>query len=99
MQIQSIQSPFQIGQAQRTEVKPEVAGEQSFQQALTTALEKVNEAQLQSSAATQAMARKEPIDLHDVMITANKASVALQGTLEVRNKVVEAYQEMMRMQV
>ena len=39
------------------------------------------------------------VDLHDVMISAEKASVALQLTLQVRNKLVEAYQEVMRMQV
>jgi flagellar hook-basal body complex protein FliE len=38
-------------------------------------------------------------NLHQVMITAEKASVTLQTTLEIRNKVVEAYQEIMRMQV
>ncbi|WP_060703988.1 flagellar hook-basal body complex protein FliE [Shouchella miscanthi] len=99
MHIHSMQSPFQLGIDQGTTTKQSVSTNQSFQQVLTDALSKVNEAQLQSSAATQAMARKEPIDLHEVMIAANKASVALQGTLEVRNKVIEAYQEMMRMQV
>lgn len=39
------------------------------------------------------------VDLHDVTIAAEKASVALQLTVQVRNKVVEAYQEIMRMQV
>ena len=38
-------------------------------------------------------------NLHNVMITAEKASVTMQTTLEIRNKVVEAYQEIMRMQV
>ncbi len=33
------------------------------------------------------------------MITGQKASVSLQATIEVRNKVIEAYQEIMRMQV
>lgn len=39
------------------------------------------------------------VDLHDVMIAAEKASVATQLTLQVRNKLVEAYQDVMRMQV
>lgn len=39
------------------------------------------------------------VDLHDVMIASEKSSVALQLTMQVRNKLVEAYQEMMRMQV
>lgn len=38
-------------------------------------------------------------DLHQVMIAAEKASLTLQTTLEIRNKVVEAYQEVMRTQL
>lgn len=45
------------------------------------------------------MANGENVDLHQVMITAQKASITLQAALEIRNKVVEAYQETMRMQV
>lgn len=39
------------------------------------------------------------VDLHDVMIAGEKASVAMQLTLQVRNKLVEAYQDVMRMQI
>jgi flagellar hook-basal body complex protein FliE len=39
------------------------------------------------------------VDLHDVMIASEKASVAMSLTLQVRNKMVEAYQEVMRLQV
>ncbi|QOY34465.1 flagellar hook-basal body complex protein FliE [Anaerobacillus isosaccharinicus] len=71
----------------------------SFKVALSDALHKVNDAQHASSRATEKLARGESIDLHQVMITAQKASISLQATIEVRNKVVEAYQEVMRMQV
>ncbi|MCT8139819.1 flagellar hook-basal body complex protein FliE [Anaerobacillus sp. CMMVII] len=71
----------------------------SFKVALNDALHKVNEAQHASTLATSQLARGENIDLHQVMITAQKASISLQATIEVRNKVVEAYQEVMRMQV
>ncbi|GAF12877.1 flagellar hook-basal body complex protein FliE [Bacillus sp. JCM 19045] len=96
--------PFQgLVQLNQTSMVPKNSGVEqtahSFQSALKTALTNVNDAQLASGAATQAMAQKKPIDLHEVMITANKASVSLQATLEIRNKAVEAYQEMMRMQV
>lgn len=71
----------------------------SFKVALSDALHKVNNAQHASTKATERLARGENIDLHEVMITAQKASITLQTTVEVRNKVVEAYQEIMRMQV
>jgi flagellar hook-basal body complex protein FliE len=73
--------------------------QQSFKLALSDALHKVNDAQHASTLATEKLARGENIDLHQVMITAQKASITLQATVEVRNKVVEAYQEVMRMQV
>ncbi|WP_132768514.1 flagellar hook-basal body complex protein FliE [Tepidibacillus fermentans] len=38
-------------------------------------------------------------DLHQVMIATEKANLGLQLTVQVRNKIVEAYQEIMRMQV
>ena len=39
------------------------------------------------------------VDLHDVMIASEKAGVALQLTTQIRNRMVDAYQEVMRMQV
>lgn len=73
--------------------------QESFKNYLKGALENVNETQAQSNAATQALMNGNMDNLHQVMITAEKASVTLQTTLEIRNKVVEAYQEIMRMQV
>ena len=40
-----------------------------------------------------------PTDLHDVMIAMEKADISLRLMVQVRNKAVEAYQEIMRMQV
>ncbi|MCM3547028.1 flagellar hook-basal body complex protein FliE [Niallia circulans] len=82
--------------AGKTEVNSKGA---DFKSALMNALQSVNQDQLASSEATQALVKQEPIDVHDVMIAASKASVSMQAALEVRNKAVEAYQEMMRMQI
>jgi flagellar hook-basal body complex protein FliE len=76
-----------------------IEAQQSFQNFLQGALEKVNETQVDSNNATQALMNGNMDNLHQVMITAEKASVTLQTTLEIRNKVVEAYQEIMRMQI
>ena len=48
---------------------------------------------------TQKLVHGENVELHDVMITAQKATIALNATMEVRNKVIEAYQEIIRMPV
>jgi flagellar hook-basal body complex protein FliE len=71
----------------------------SFSDALTAAIEKVNSQQIQSEKATEALASGKAPDLHTVMITAEKATLSFQLAVQVRNKVMEAYQEIMRMQV
>ena len=78
--------------------KPAVVQKQ-FAAFLKEALNNVNDAQIQADALTEKLVRGENVQLHDVMIAAQKASIALQLTLEIRNKAIEAYQEMMRMPV
>lgn len=73
--------------------------ENSFGNMLKTAIDEVNQAQIDSSKSTLKLVQGENIELHEVMITAQKASITMQAALEIRNKAVEAYQEMMRMQV
>ncbi len=73
--------------------------ENNFGTYLKEAMDEVNNAQIQSEEATKKLLNGQNIELHDVMITAQKASITMQAALEIRNKAVEAYQEMMRMQV
>lgn len=70
-----------------------------FSDFLKKSIAEVNNAQIESDKLTVKMAKGEDVDLHQVMITSQKASITLQAALEIRNKVVEAYQETMRMQV
>lgn len=62
-------------------------------------LKQVNDAQIKSDVETEKLITGKTDDLHNVMITAEKASITLQTAVEVRNKAIEAYQEVMRMQV
>ncbi|MDH5161188.1 flagellar hook-basal body complex protein FliE [Heyndrickxia sp. FSL K6-6286] len=70
-----------------------------FSDFLKKSISDVNQSQIKSDILTEKLAKGENVDLHEVMITAQKASITLQAALEVRNKVVESYQEIMRMQV
>lgn len=101
MELQSIQSPFQVGQEAKRQADSISSGEaqDSFKAMLGHALKEVNTMQNESSQKTEALAMGKPVELHDVMITGQKASISLQATIEIRNKMVEAYQEIMRMQV
>jgi flagellar hook-basal body complex protein FliE len=73
--------------------------QQEFGKLLNDAIEKVNGSQVESNKMTEALMNGEIDNLHQVMVTAEKASITLQTAVEVRNKVIEAYQEVMRMQV
>lgn len=73
--------------------------QKSFASVLKESIDTVNQAQVNADGMTNKLVNGENVDLHQVMIAQQKANITLQTALEVRNKVVEAYQEMMRMQV
>lgn len=82
-------------------VKPPVDDSQNktFGEFLSDALGETNKLQHEANKASFDLASGQIQDVSEVVIAAEKASVALQLTMQVRNKVVDAYQEIMRMQV
>lgn len=88
-----------IQENNKTKATTSYEAQKSFSSFLNESIKKVNELQVQSDNLTEKLALGQDVDLHQVMIASQKSSVAMQLTLEVRNKAVEAYQEMMRMQV
>lgn len=71
--------------------------EKTFGSFLKEAIQEVDTLQKVSDEATAKLVRGEKVDLHNVMVHAQKANIALTTTVEIRNKVVEAYQEISRM--
>jgi flagellar hook-basal body complex protein FliE len=71
----------------------------SFGETLTQAVKDVNSLQSEASSAVQRMVSGEETDLHNVMIAAEKAKTSFELLMEIRNKTIEAYREIMRMQV
>lgn len=71
-----------------------------FSEALKNALGTVNSSQQSADQmVTQLANGSSDVDLHTVMIAMQKADVLLRTTVQVRDRAVEAYQEVMRMQV
>ena len=70
-----------------------------FSAMLNDALEKVNDLQAESTKATESFINEETDNIHSVMLSGSKANLALQMTIQVRNKVMDAYNEIMNMQV
>lgn len=62
-------------------------------------LEDVNAAQLHADALKNDLATGGDVEIHDVMIAAEKAGISVALTMQLRNKLLDAYQEIMRMSV
>jgi flagellar hook-basal body complex protein FliE len=75
-------------------------GNTDFGQALKTALDQVNGAQQDAAKATEKFDLNAPdANLHEVMLSLQKASLSFQTMVQVRNRLVSAYQEIMNMSV
>ena len=70
-----------------------------FGETLGRALSGVNALQLDAEAAVASLASGQLVDTAKTLVTVEKASIAFQFAMQVRNKLLEAYQEVMRMQV
>ncbi|MCK9443564.1 MAG: flagellar hook-basal body complex protein FliE [Tissierellaceae bacterium] len=70
----------------------------NFSSFLSDAIGNVNQMQIDSDEYKKMLAIGEVDNLHDVTIASEKANIALQITMSIRNKIIEAYKEIMRMQ-
>lgn len=87
-------------QASGAPASAENASPVDFGTLLQQSIEQVNAVQQEAQQIHQAFEAGEPgADLQDVMVSLQKASLSFQTMLQVRNKLVTAYQEVMNMQV
>jgi flagellar hook-basal body complex protein FliE len=96
--IGPIRLPEQIGTLNPTQNVTQAAGA-NFQSVFSSAVNTVNSLQNNSNVAIQQFLSGEGGELHQVAMEQQKASMALDLFLQVRNKAVSAYQEIMRMQL
>lgn len=76
------------------------AGAPDFAQVLKDSLDKVNQTQQQADQMSTKLAAGDTTqNLHEVMIALQTASVSFQEMVQVRNKIVSAYQDVMNMQI
>ena len=79
--------------------KPSPTEGASFADALEGAVNRVDDLQKKAESSTAAFARGEEIDLHNVLLDVREAEIAFKAMVEVRNKLVDAYREILRMGV
>jgi flagellar hook-basal body complex protein FliE len=71
----------------------------AFSEILGDAIEQVNSLQSQAGDEVQKVMTGEATDIHTAMIAVQQADVSFQMMMQVRNKLVSAYQEIMKLQV
>ncbi len=104
-QIPGAASPF-IGKIDRPDFdlkQPKIDDNKqvykSFGETLSEFVEDVNELQKDSGTAVERFLTGEIEDAHDVMIAVEKAGISFEMMMEIRNKMIEGYHELFRMQV
>lgn len=88
-------------QAQGKSVEMNGAPDQAnFSDILKQSVDKVNDTQMDAKKLTEAFQMGDPnIQVSEVMVALQKSNVSFQAMLQVRNKLVNAYQEIMNMQI
>ncbi len=84
---------------QKTREQGIPAGGASFSDTLSDFINDTNNLQVESADQTEKLIKGEPVDIHDVMITAQKAKTSFQLLMELRNKGLDLYREVLRLQV
>lgn len=87
-----------LAQPGETKPGPQTAIDQ-MGETFATALDGLNSTQLNSDQLIQKLAAGEDVDIHTVMIAAEQTEVAFRVAVAMRDQLVQAYQEMLRIQV
>ncbi len=100
MQIEPLQmTPVNMSAESHLGETKEAPEKQTFGEYLAGALKETNRLQLESDQWKAALAAGQVEDISQVVVASQKAEIALQLTLQLRNRAVSAYQEIARMQV
>jgi len=75
-----------------------VKTDSDFSKILSDAIKSVNDEQKSVEQLSDDFAQGKVSNIHELVVEAEKASISLRLTVEVRNKIVDAYREIMRMQ-
>ena len=89
--------PGDLGRPQPGTAPP--PGAPDFGRILDESLGEVNKLQAQADQAVEALAKGEGISLHETMIALEQADLSFRLMMQVRNKIVDAYREILSMQV
>jgi len=101
MDLEKIRRIQGVLQQQSPQEKPKTseAGAGSFKETLAGFLKDVNDLQLNAEEMSENLVKGDVENIHQVMVAMNEAHTSFQLMMEMRNKIMEAYKEIMKMQV
>lgn len=80
-------------------LKKDTSAKLSFGDLLKNAINRLNESQLDADNAIKTFLKGEIADIHKVMLVLAKANLNLRLAMQFRNKIISAYEEIMRIQI
>jgi flagellar hook-basal body complex protein FliE len=94
-----IDSTINLGNMVKNEGVNTHKSKTSFSEILKDSIQKVGQLEKEADHEVEKLAKMESQDIHNTMIAIEKADLTFQLMMQVRNKIIDAYQEIMRMQV
>ena len=96
----TIQDPLQLPVGTTISRKPELPSDpDSFGKMLTESINQVNRLQVEADSSINDLATGKQTDIHRTMIAMEKASISFELLMQIRNKVISAYDRIMRMPI
>lgn len=99
MAIQSIGTNSILNNLNISNKTEEKTNGTSFSNVLSDAISKVNDSEVNANNKIESLIKGEDVEMHEVMLAMQESVLSLQALIEVRNKTVEAYQEISKLQL
>ena len=99
MAIQSISTNSILNNLNISNTTEEKTNGTSFSNVLSDAISKVNDSEVNANHKIESLIKGEDVEMHEVMLAMQESVLSLQALIEVRNKTVEAYQEISKLQL
>lgn len=99
MAIQSIGTNLILNNLNISNTTEEKTNGTSFSNVLSDAISKVNDSEVNANNKIESLIKGEDVEMHEVMLAMQESVLSLQALIEVRNKTVEAYQEISKIQL
>lgn len=99
MAIQSIGTNSILNNLNISNTTEEKTNGTSFSNVLSDAISKVNYSEVNANNKIESLIKGEDVEMHEVMLAMQESVLSLQALIEVRNKTVEAYQEISKLQL